>query len=137
VQLRKLFAFRRESLAEVDNVGCDRAQILHSVPTLFKQPVRSVEGLFHQLPRRLVWRNVVGRRLKSPDQPLHPLKQRVVKIARNPFTLGQSSLKDTPRFCADLRDAQPIECRESGGRKKGRDGIKPPRLIPRGDNPDW
>ena len=59
VQLRQLFALRRERLREICRLRRRRAQILHFIPTLFEQLVGSIERLLHQLACRLLRRNAI------------------------------------------------------------------------------
>src|SRR5215469_9666630 len=70
---RHLLPLCSDSLGEIGDATPGRPQFLQSVPAFLQKLVRSVERLLHQLARRLVRRNMVGRRLKSPDQPLHSL----------------------------------------------------------------
>src|SRR6185295_4239457 len=93
--LRELLPFRGEGLGKIGDIARRRSQILHPVPTFFEQLVRSIKRLFHHSAHRLAGCNAVGRRLKSQDQPLHSLQERVMKLARDSLALGETRFQAT------------------------------------------
>ncbi len=68
-------------------------QLANPVAPLDQHGVGPVEGIVDQRPDRLVRRDAVGNRLEAQDQALKALEQRVVKLARDPFTFGEPHLE--------------------------------------------
>src|SRR5262249_24105248 len=84
-----------------------------------------------QLPGRLAARNAVRRRLEAPDESLHSLQERVVKLACNPLTLGEARLQSAAHLCRNLTHSHAIQQGQYRDDEQRAQRIEPPGLIER------
>ena len=102
-----------------------RTQILDPVATLREQLVRAIERLLHQLARGLAGRHTVGRRLKSPDQSLHSLQQRVVQLARDALALGEPRFEAAAHLRGDLAHSHSVRRGQQRHAREGAQRVEP------------
>src|SRR5580700_9565411 len=125
----ELLTLSCQRLNQVGVIPSGGAKILDPVASFTEQFIRALERLLHQVARRLAVGNAVGCRLEPPDQSLHALQQRVVKLACDAFALAEPGREQAACLQADLRDSQTVQTGEYSEAQEGAQRMEPFGLI--------
>src|SRR5215510_6955257 len=108
--LRKFFPILCQTIGELICRARSPAKVANTLPRLAHDFIRAVEYVFHHVSKWILDRHVLGHALHPKRDSMESLKKRVVQVARDAGSLGQSFLKANREDLRELVHSHSIDC---------------------------
>src|ERR1700756_5459355 len=107
--LRKFLPMLCQAIGKLIFMARSPAKIANTLPRFAHHFVAAVEHLFHHLSKRILNWHILGHTLHSQCDPLKPLQECIVQLARNTCPLCQPFLKADSEYLCELMHSELVD----------------------------
>ena len=115
----------QQRLCKVTRPFDRRAQIVDALSPFNQHLVGSIQGIFQCLARGLLRWNLLCRGVKSKNQALNALQERVMQFARNALSLTQTLFRPRANFSGHLAHSQEVKQPQDNDKRASAESREP------------